>query len=78
MPQPVLFPACIMEVVGFEITLKEGCIGFLTVYFGDSFLEVSLKDMYERTSERKTYLGNRKWHHQLGTKNGAVKYKIRL
>lgn len=52
------FPECIMKVVGFEITLKEGCVGFFTVYFGDSFLEESLKDVYERTCERKRCMGN--------------------
>lgn len=38
------FPECVMKVVGFQITLKEGCL----VYFEVSFLEESLKEVYGR------------------------------
>jgi len=56
------FPECITKAVGFETTLKEGCVGIFTVYFEDCFIEESLKDVYERTSGRDVW----------ATENGIV------
>lgn len=66
------FPECIMKVVGFEIALKEGCIAFFTVYFGDSSLEESLKDAYENFWEKEMYGGlktaSSAWNNELHSK----------